>query len=340
MTSSILSPHAPQTVSISFVHGLLSGMSERGLPFEHLLESAGIADELLQHPGARVTAAQYLKLFRDTCTHLDDECLALLSRPFKLGSYSLMAQSALYAPDVQQAITRIVHTFVVLQDDMTLALVTNRELKLAGVELRFIDERSFRRQFMHVHMLRALWRLLDWLVGGDFPVVRFDFAFAPPADAVGFSDFFGSPISYDKPVSAFWFDDRLLQSPVRVDETGLRDFLSDPQVKLRVPGADVDEISAKVRSHLHATKPAWPDLDATAIELFMSPASLQRKLAREGVTFQALKDELRRDLAVTYLKTTTMSLKEIADKLGFSESSAFQRAFKGWTGSAPGSYRR
>ena len=71
----------------------------------------------------------------------------------------------------------------------------------------------------------------------------------------------------------------------------------------------------------------------------MSPASLQRKLAREGITFQAIKDGLRRDLAVTYLKTTTMSLKETADKLGFSESSALQRALKGWTGSAPGSYR-
>ena len=62
--------------------------------------------------------------------------------------------------------------------------------------------------------------------------------------------------------------------------------------------------------------------------------------AIEGVSFQSLKDELRRELAITSLKTTTMSLKEIADKPGFSESSAFQRAFKGWTGSAPGSYRR
>ena len=120
----------------------------------------------------------------------------------------------------------------------------------------------------------------------------------------------------------------------------LRDFLTDPQIKLRVPGPGVDEVSAKVRSHLHATKPAWPDLDATAVELFMSPASLQRKLAKEGVTFQTIKDELRRDLAITYLKTTAMSLKELADRLGFSESSAFQRAFKMWTGTAPGSYRR
>ena len=340
MASSILSPHAPLTISISFVHGLLSGMTERGLSTDALLAGVGIDEELLQHAGSRITAEQYLKLFRDTCTHLDDECLALLSRPFKRGSYALMAQSSLNAPDLQQAIARIVHAFGVLQDDMTLELVTDRRRRLAGMELRFTDPRSSRREFMHVHMLRAQWRLLDWLVGGHLPIVRFDFAFDAPADTVGYSDFFASPIAFGKPQSAFWFDDRYLQSPLRVDETGLRDFLTDPQVKLRVPGPDVDETSAKVRSHLHATKPAWPDLDATAIELFMSPTSLQRKLAHEGVTFQAIKDELRRDMAVNYLKTTSLSLKEIADKLGFSESSAFQRAFKGWTGSAPGSYRR
>ena len=339
MAQSILSPHPPHTVSISFVHGLLSGMTERGLPTEALLAGVGIGEELLQHAGARITAEQYLKLFRDTCTHLDDECLALLSRPFKRGSYALMAQSSLYAPDLRQAIARIAHTFGVLQDDMTLELVSDRQRKLAGLELQFTDPDSFRREFMHVHMLRALWRLLDWLSGGHLPIERFDFAYEAPVDALGYSDFFASPIAFGKARSAFWFDERHLDSPVRVDESGLRDFLTDPQVKLRVPGPNVDETTAKVRSHLHATKPAWPDLDATAVELFMSPASLQRKLAQEGNTFQAIKDELRRDLAVTYLKTTTMSLKEIADKLGFSESSAFQRAFKGWTGSAPGSYR-
>ena len=338
MTSSILSPHPPLTISISFVHGMLSGMTERGLPTGELLAGAGIAEELLEHAGARVTAEQYLQLFRDIREHLEDECLALLSRPFKRGSYALMAQSSLNAPDLRQAIVRIANTFVVLQDDMTLELVGDN--RVAGLELHFSNPHTCAREFMHVHMMRALWRLLDWLVGGHLPIARFDFAFAPPPDTVSYSDFFASPIAFDKKTSAFWFDARLVELPVRVDETGLRDFLSDPQVKLRVPGVDEHETSARVRSHLHATKPSWPDLDATALELSMSPASLQRKLAAEGVTFQALKDELRRDLAITYLKTTTMSLKEITDKLGFSESSAFQRAFKGWTGSAPGSYRK
>ena len=72
----------------------------------------------------------------------------------------------------------------------------------------------------------------------------------------------------------------------------------------------------------------------------MSASTVQRRLATEGTSFQALKDELRRDLAIVRLNTSQVALATLADELGFADSAAFQRAFKGWTGSAPGTYRR
>ena len=72
----------------------------------------------------------------------------------------------------------------------------------------------------------------------------------------------------------------------------------------------------------------------------MAASTLQRRLAADGTSFQALKDELRRDLAIVRLNTSTVPLATLADELGFADSAAFQRAFKGWTGSAPGAYRR
>ena len=72
----------------------------------------------------------------------------------------------------------------------------------------------------------------------------------------------------------------------------------------------------------------------------MSTSTLQRRLASEGASFQSLKDELRRDMAIVRLNTSTISLGALAYELGFADSAAFQRAFKGWTGSAPGAYRR
>ncbi|MNL58315.1 HTH-type transcriptional regulator VirS [compost metagenome] len=95
-----------------------------------------------------------------------------------------------------------------------------------------------------------------------------------------------------------------------------------------------------MRSHLQHAQPAWPDLVATAAALHVTVSTLQRRLALEGTSFQALKDELRRDTAIQRLSTSTVPLAELADELGFANSSAFQRAFKCWTGSAPGSYRR
>lgn len=338
MTHQALSPHAPVTVSISFVRGLLSGLPEGSALTPAALEQAGIAEELLLYSGARVTAEQYAALFRSLCESLDDECIGFLSRPFKRGSYALMAQTSLTAQDLQHAILRMANTFRILQDDMTLDLVT--EGNMAGVVLRFTNARIGQRRFLHEFILRSLYRLFDWLVRGDLAVSRFDFAFATPHDAERYSEFFTGPMAFSATFSAIWFDKAQLQALVRVDETALLEFLTDPQTRFIVPRRNKNEVSDKVLSHLHQSRPAWPDLDATAVALCMSAASLQRNLAKEGTTFQALKDKLRRDMAITYLNTTTMSLTELADKLGFSESAGFQRAFKAWTGSAPGSYRR
>ena len=69
--------------------------------------------------------------------------------------------------------------------------------------------------------------------------------------------------------------------------------------------------------------------------LFMSPRNLQRKLEAEGTTFKTLLTEIRRDLALKYIQDTELTLTEISFMLGFSEMSAFSRAFKQWTGKSP-----
>ncbi len=76
-----------------------------------------------------------------------------------------------------------------------------------------------------------------------------------------------------------------------------------------------------------------------ARQLHMSPQTLRRHLSEEGSSFQELKDHLRRDLAIYHLGRSDLSIQDIAEQLGFSEPSAFHRAFKKWTGLTPGAYR-
>lgn len=327
----------PITISVALVHGMLSGVQARGLPYEAILADAGIAPELLQQAGARVTAAQYVALFRLLIDRRDDEMLGFLSRPLKRGSFALIARSALTAPDLETAIRRVARTFRLVQDDVVLEPM--RDGDLAGLALRF-TEPAKAPVFLHELLLRVYWRLLAWLAGGQLPVARFDFAYQYPLHAASYGAIFPTELNFGQRQSAFWFDAIRLQQPVRRDETALRAFLADAQANIIAPRRGDDVIGARVRSQLQATQPEWPDLAAIADALHMSTATLQRRLAAEGTSFQALKDELRRDIAIVRLNTSTVPLAGLAQELGFTDSAAFQRAFKSWTGSAPGTYRR
>lgn len=79
-------------------------------------------------------------------------------------------------------------------------------------------------------------------------------------------------------------------------------------------------------------------LDEVASELAMSARSVQRALRAEGTSYQLLLDDVRRELAVRHLAGRGTSAAEVAFLTGFSEPSAFSRAFRRWTGSTPGEF--
>lgn len=328
----------PVTVPVAFVRGMVSGVHARGDCSDGYLAEAGIAPGLLQQDGARTTAEQYSHLFRLLVEGMDDECLGLLSRPLKRGSLALMVRSALGAPSLESAIRRMARTFHIVQDDMRMVLLS--EGGHSGLSLQAVDPSRTHGVFLHELLLRVFWRVLAWLAGGSLRAEGFDFAFAAPPHADSYGKVFPATLRFGRPHSAFWFDAARLQDPVRRDEAALRAFIADAQSQVIVPKRGDDLVSSRVRDHLQRTVPAWPDLATVAQALHMAPSTLQRRLSAEGSSFQALKDELRRDLAIVRLNTSTVALTTLADELGFADSGAFQRAFKGWTGSAPGAYRR
>lgn len=330
--------HPPVTIPIALVQGMLSGVRARGLSCDVFLSDAGVAPELLDQAGARVTAAQYIALFRSLIDRLDDECIGFLSRPMKRGCFALTARSAMRAPDLEAAIRRVAHTFRLVQDDVVLELVGAGQL--AGVAVRFLDPALPRPRFADEMLLRVYWRLLAWLAGGGLPVARFDFAFERPPHVGSYDKVFPGPLHFGQPQSAFWFDKAWLKRPVRRDEAALRAFLADSQSNVILPPRGKGPTVARVREHFLHPPLAWPDLAATAAALHMSASTLQRHLTAEGTSFQAIKDALRRDIAIVRLSTSTVPLAALAPELGFTDSAAFQRAFKSWTGSPPGAYRR
>lgn len=333
---------SPITVPIAFVHGMLAGVSgvqcKAGVHLEPLLDAAGIAPSLLDTAGARVTSEQYVALFKALIDRLDDEALGLLSRRLRPGSFGLVTRSALGAPTLDVAMRRVARSFSLLQDDVT--FVCLNEADRAGLGLRFTDGFAGAHNFLHELLLRVFWRLLAWLHGGRLKPLGFDLAFDRPNYAAGYGKVLPGLLQFGQPQSALWFDAEALTVPVRRDEAALLAFLKAAPGNVIEPHLADQAVSARVREVLPQSVPGWPDLPSVADGLHMSTSTLQRHLASEGTSFQSLKDLLRRDLAIVRLNTSAVPLAALAAELGFADSAAFQRAFKTWTGSAPGSYRR
>jgi AraC-like DNA-binding protein len=99
--------------------------------------------------------------------------------------------------------------------------------------------------------------------------------------------------------------------------------------------------TAGVRHRLRAVSPDnWPDFETLAAAMKLSPATLRRRLKAEGQSFAAIRDEIRQVEAQRLLRDSTDSVTQIATALGYTEPSAFHRAFFKWTGMTPLAFRR
>ena len=328
----------PFTISVAFVRGMLSGICAGGACPDEWLLQAGIPPELLEEPAGRVTAEQYVTLFGVLMEQRDDEGLGFFSRPLRHGSIALVMRNALSATTVESAVRRLSQGFQLLQDDVRFE--TMREEDLTGLSFRVPAAYYPDRVFVHELLLRVFSRLVVWLHGGRIRPFGFDFAYRSPPQADEYCRLFRGRVRFDQAQSAVWFPTVDLLAPMRRDDAALRAFLLQSPRKVVIPQRNEDATSERIRAYLQQVRPQWPDLAATADALNMSVGTLQRHLANENRSFQMVKDQLRRDLAIVRLTTSTVQLAALASELGFSDQAVFQRAFKAWTGSAPGTYRQ
>jgi len=136
------------------------------------------------------------------------------------------------------------------------------------------------------------------------------------------------------------FDAHWLQLPVVQTPQSLREFLAGAPANLIVKYRDTSSVTERIRRMLRKRLgEELPSLEEVGEVLAVTPQTLRRRLREEGYGFQQIKDELRRDTAIEFLVQTKLPLIEIANRVGFSEASTFHRAFKHWTGVAPGEYR-
>jgi AraC-like DNA-binding protein len=329
------------TVAIGFVTGILAGIGRTGLSPRELLEHAGIASDLIHQRNARVPVARYAALYRLINEQLDDEGFALFSRPLRRGSFELLCRAVLSAPTLETALERIARTLRVLLDDVSVDLESgSRTAILVIAEEQPLPVGRAGRVFAFEWLLRLIHGLAAWLVAHPLPLDEVSFPYPPPLHVADYELVFAPRYTFDAPRLEARFPVEWLALPVRRDEAALQAFLVGAPASITTLYRRDRALALRVREHLRAALPEHLALPALAERLFLSPRTLHRRLEDEGTSFRAIKDGLRRELAIEWLTKTQRPLGRIGSELGFADAAAFYRAFAAWTGSGPREYRR
>jgi len=168
------------------------------------------------------------------------------------------------------------------------------------------------------------------------------FTHAEPQDLSVYRSLFGeAPLHFDAPQDAVSFDRALLDVPMRTADPKLNAVLRRHAEHLISELPEPNWLTGKVRQLLLNLLPAGhSNADYVAARLGMSRRTLTRHLEREGVTYKELLEQARRELAYQYLASHSTDIQQIAFMLGYSETAAFSRAFRRWSGQSPAEYRR
>ncbi|WP_211441376.1 AraC family transcriptional regulator [Collimonas humicola] len=169
------------------------------------------------------------------------------------------------------------------------------------------------------------------------PSIQVCFTNKTPPDIQPYIDFFGCPVLFEQPVTSIrvglWQLATKLRKPDEILLQMLEQLADMMLEELPQVSSNIEQLVRQSIARLIYN--GEPQLEQIATELNITPRTLRRRLDEEGLNYRALLDDVRKHLAERYLLDPRLRLGEIAQLLGYSEQSAFTRAFRRWTGYTP-----
>lgn len=327
------------TVGVHYIKATVLGAVSKGMDGHMLMQKARIPEKVLSTPNARVHVDQMNHLVRLVWRELNDEFMGFTELPSKFGTFALMTEWASRGKNLKDLLTQGIRFYNQITDELQM------ELNQQGEQVHFIT-RIRRPDLDWQHFLVEFWqvywhRFASWYIGKPIKLLASHLNYEP-IDPQEYAVLFHCPARTGHRENTLVFHRSYLDAPLVKSESERMHMLRRlPLDFLTIPGEDTS-LSAQIQQLLQTqagTELVLPTSREVSEKFHISEQTLRRKLSAEGTSYQQIKDEIRRDLAIELLAKRHRSINEIARTLGFSEPRAFTRAFKGWTGVAPRMYR-
>ena len=328
---------AERTVGVLPLLDLLKALRSLGADPGQLRRAVRLPPNALRDLGARVRGSYVEDIMREAEHRLGDPLVGLHAGE-RVRPRGVLAYLVLSCPRLEWALRRCSRFCHVADDALRFAL--RRRGSKAYVIVDHDVARTGRSRHVIDYGIGCMLRTLRTAVG-SLPGAVVYLRRPARGDAAEFERSFRCPVRFDRPVDALVFPARLLPTPSRFANPLAAERIEDLAITLETRAARATE-RAKVADVVRTMTISGVRVDRTRVarRLGMSPRTLQRALAREGVTFKDVRDDVLWDGVHGLLANPQCSVQAVAMQAGFADAAAFSKAFKRRMGCSPSGYRK
>lgn len=329
-------------VLASAATGLVEFIQQAGGDPDSILGRAGINPECLNQPTLSLDLHQYCAVFEEAARQTHDAHFGLrYGRQFKPDALGLLGYIGMSSATLGDALRNVVRAFPYHQQGSLLRLDEQGPLCRLDYQVQHGGIRH-KRQDAELS-LGMFFNLMRHALGTRWAPEQVHFEHARPEAWYEHCKAFDAPAFFDQPSNALVFQRSVLEQPMPGRDGRLLALMFDNLRQLAGSAGEgaprnglMDEARRQIRLLLESGE---PNLEKLADALRLPSWTLQRRLNDEGLSFSSLLDQTRRELASLHLEQG-VALAEITALLGYSELSAFSRAFRRWHGLSPRQWRQ
>jgi AraC-like DNA-binding protein len=302
-----------------------------------LLGPLGLERGALAVPGAQLPVPVFVRLFEKARALTGNPGIGIqLGLQMRASAHGYLGFAAMTASTLREALETATRFVPTRTNAIALSLHVSDEAASLVIEER--TDFGTARDAILFALAVGIWQIGDALTGREL-TGRADFAFPEPAYMDRVTGIRQS-LRFGQPLTQLLFDASALSLPLTMADPVSRQLAySELERSLEELGAE-QEILSRVRGAVGRTDGGFRSLQEVASGLHVSTRTLKRRLAAQGVTYSEVLEEQRREKALLLLRSPSLSLDEVAEQLGYSDTSNFRRAFRRWTGVSPAAYRR
>jgi AraC-like DNA-binding protein len=303
-----------------------------------VLDGSGISDAMLESPDARITYMQFGVLVRNALALTKNPALGLdVGRGVHLPQLGMVGLAIMSTSTLRAALE------VGLRHSKRIAPTFDLSLEVDGPIARFVVREAVPtapfQAFAHELLLVAYAVQGRALLGRPLPVRRVQLAYARPDYADRYRELYDVPYTFDAGTTLVELDAIALEERLAFGDPASAKIAEQYFAEHPLPQSETDGLVSQVRTRLSAARGKPPEVAQIARDLQTSERSLRRGLHELGTSYQELLDDVRKQRALEWTRSTAMPFDQLASLLGFADVRSFRRAFKRWTGKTPSELR-